>query len=716
MVKVENNDIFTVRPAGRHLLTIGKDLIQDEFAALVELVKNSYDADSEDVIISFIGNHERNGLEILVEDHGHGMSKRDVINKWLVPSTSYKAKNRKSPNGRIMQGRKGIGRYATSILGEKLYLETTDKFGNTTTLNINWEDFENAEYLDQVPLEVKSQHTGRSSGTKLLMQGSEKYLCVWNDKQLKRLRFELKKLIPPKAVKTFDETFSIVMKFDNFYEKQEKTIVEDVKPYPILELCDYQIAGVIESDGKGAFEYSNNKIKNAASEKIECDFGATFCGKLTLDIRVYDRDKEAIEQLIARGLKDEKTNEYVSGLQARQLLNEVNGIGVYRNGFRIRPLGDSDFDWLKLNEKRVQNPTMKIGSNQVVGYVHIQSEEISHLEEKSARDGLKDNFAYQRLKELTEKVIVELERRRYLFRRKVGLSNPVKKIENELDGLYNYEPLKKNISDSLKKAGMNATIINEIEDIINKEQRKKNESIEEIRKAVAVYQGQATLGKIVNIILHEGRRPLNYFNNQIPNLNFYVEDFRKCPDMTNIAKIDELAEGIGENAKIFVELFGRLDPLAAKKRETKKQFRVKEIITGVVSVFENELKKEKIDICIVGDEQVSLNGWRQDIYTIFTNLIDNSIFWIQEKQRDMKKITISIQVEKGAWYVDYQDTGPGIEAELLESGVIFEPEFTTKPGGMGLGLSIAGEAAQRNGLQLIALQSEDGAHFRLIQK
>ena len=144
---MENNDVFTVRPAGRHLLTIGKDLIQDKFAALVELVKNSYDADSEDVIISFVGNYERNGLDILIEDHGHGMSRTDVVNKWLVPSTSYKVENRKSPNGRIMQGRKGIGRYAASILGEELYLETTDKFGNMTSLYINWEDFENAEYL-----------------------------------------------------------------------------------------------------------------------------------------------------------------------------------------------------------------------------------------------------------------------------------------------------------------------------------------------------------------------------------------------------------------------------------------------------------------------------------------------------------------------------------------------------------------------------------------
>ena len=710
------NNIYTIRPAGRHLITIGKDLIQDEFAALVELVKNAYDADSEDVIISFLSNQNRDRLDIIVEDHGHGMSKEDVIDKWLVPSTSYKVKNRKSPGGRIMQGRKGIGRYAVSILGEELYLETTDKTGNTTTLLVNWRDFEKAEYLDQVPIQVKSVNIGKTPGTKLVIHAAEEYLEEWDDRQLRKLRFELKKLIPPKVVNTFDDKFSIIMKFDNFFKNQKELIIEDIKPYPILELFDYQITGTIESDGKGELQYNNNKIRNAASEKIECDFGCTCCGKLIVDIRVYDRDKDAIEQLIARGLKDEKTNEYVSGLQARQLLNEVNGIGVYRNGFRIRPLGDSDFDWLKLNEKRIQNPSMKIGSNQVVGYVHIQSEEISHLEEKSARDGLKDNLAYQRLKELTELVIVELEKRRFTYRRRIGLSNPVKKIENELEGLYNYEPLKKSISNSLTKAGMDDKIVSEIEAIINNEQRKKNESIEEIRKAVAVYQGQATLGKIVNIILHEGRRPLNYFTNQIPNLNFYAEDFEKQPDDENVSKIIELTEGIGENAEIFVNLFGRLDPLAAKKRETKKNLILEDIIGGVVSVFENELKKENININVVSDKDVSLVGWRQDIYTIFTNLIDNSIYWIHEKKSDMREIKIIISADGGVWYVDYQDTGPGIEADLLESGVIFEPEFTTKPGGMGLGLSIAGEAAQRNGLQLIALQSGEGAHFRLIQK
>lgn len=97
---------YEIRPTGRHLLTIGEDLIQDQYAAIVELVKNCYDADSPDATIVFKKILNEDCLEIRVEDHGHGMSTEDVINKWLVPSTNYKLEARKSPRGRIMQGRK----------------------------------------------------------------------------------------------------------------------------------------------------------------------------------------------------------------------------------------------------------------------------------------------------------------------------------------------------------------------------------------------------------------------------------------------------------------------------------------------------------------------------------------------------------------------------------------------------------------------------------
>ena len=71
----------------------------------------------------------------------------------------------------------------------------------------------------------------------------------------------------------------------------------------------------------------------------------------------------------------------------------------------------------------------------------------------------------------------------------------------------------------------------------------------------------------------------------------------------------------------------------------------------------------------------------------------------------------------GKLNINYKDSGPGINKELLESEVIFEPEFSTKPGGgSGLGLAISGEAAERNGLVLSAEESATGVHFIITEK
>ncbi|MBC8393307.1 MAG: sensor histidine kinase [Deltaproteobacteria bacterium] len=714
---METNKSYSIRPAGRHILTIGRDLIQDKYAAIVELVKNAYDADSPDVSITFKASGDRNHYSIIIEDHGHGMSRDTVINKWLVPSTDDKLKRRKSLGGRTMQGRKGVGRYAASILGDDLLLETIAD-SEKTTVFVEWSSFEKAQYLDEVEILVESEKTDLPSGTRLMITGGGELLAEWDQRQLDKLRFELKKLMSPvSSVLSDDEakdTFRIYLTLENFLEGQDDIIHEEVEPYPIFDLSDYMIAGKIGADGKGVLFYSMQKARNTTEEKIPFDFGApTGCGELLFDIRVYDREKEAIESLIGRGLKDESGN-YVGKLQARQLLNEYNGIGVYRNDFRIRPLGDAEFDWLRLNEQRVQNPSKKIGSNQAIGYIQIQSEELSGLIEKSARDGLRENTAFENLKRISAEVISELEVRRFAYRLKAGLSRPALKVERELERLFAFDELKQGIRTKLEKSGVGKKIVDEINRIISKEEEDKNRIAEDIRQAVAIYQGQATLGKIVYIILHEGRGPLHYFKSQISNLNYWCESFQKKRDMETLDKIIPIAEGIGKNADVFVKLFSRLNPLAAGKRSKRKPLPLRKTIEDIFEVFREEMKKSNITTKIDGPVDFRFLGWHQDIYAIFTNLIDNSVYWINEKRSPEREITVDLATDGNELqYIDYRDTGPGIEPHLIASEVIFEPQFSTKPNGTGLGLAIAGEAASRNGLELKAFESENGAYFRI---
>ena len=328
---MSDTDMQKIRPAGRLILTIGRDLIQDSYAAVVELVKNAYDADSPDVEVTFKRLGHRKGYSISISDHGHGMTREDVINKWLVPSTSDKLRRRKSPAGRVMQGRKGVGRYAASVLGQDLLLETISVGGEKTDVYLDWSSFERSEYLDEIEILVESSVTREPSGTRLTMTADEVFLSDWSKKQFDKLRFELRRLKSPVGGTRSKDTFRITLEVSGF--PGVDAIGETIEPYPIFNLFDYRISGTITSDGSGNLEYSMQKIRNAPDETIRFDFGKpTDCGQLFLDIRVYDRDRASIDSLIGRGLKDD-TGIYVGNLQARQLLNEYNGIGVYRNGF-----------------------------------------------------------------------------------------------------------------------------------------------------------------------------------------------------------------------------------------------------------------------------------------------------------------------------------------------------------------------------------------------
>ncbi|MBS6284846.1 MAG: sensor histidine kinase [Haemophilus parainfluenzae] len=719
-----SENAYKIRPAGRHLLTIGRDLIQDSYAAIVELVKNAYDADSESVEIHFKatektsenvnGNAEKR-IEITVRDYGHGMSQDTVINKWMVPSTPDKLERRKSPHGRIMQGRKGIGRYAASMLGSTLLLETVSKSAEKTTVLVDWHDFETSKYLDDVELLVETHLTDELSGTTLTIEGGEEYYSEWNGKQFKDLNYELKKLISPvqNSIDKAAQAFQIHLKISGFSDVED--LEEIIAPYPIFDLFDYKISGRIHSNGKGILTYALQKARNTVEEVIPFDLkGYTACGDLIFDIRVYDREKESIEQLIHRGLKDDHGN-YLGKLQARKILNDSNGIGVYRNGFRIRPLGDPEFDWLKLNEQRVQNPSLKIGSNQVIGYVLIDSEEKSDLIEKSARDGLRDNNAYKQLQKITNEVIKELEIRRFSYRRKAGLSKPALKVEKELNRIFSFDNLKQTVHKKLIAGGMNEKSAEEVIELISKEEEEKSQTVEEIRQAIATYQGQATLGKIMNVVLHEGRRPLNYFRNEVPRIDRFIKKYKETSDFEHIETIESIAHNTVSNAKTFSDLFLRLDPLAMGKRPAKRQLSIENEISNCFAIFRQQMEDKGIKFKISGS--AIIEAWQQDIAAIFTNLIENSIFWLSEKNTDIKEVMISIITEKNSLsYIDFRDTGPGIESNLIEDNLIFEPQFSTKPGGTGIGLAIAGEAADRNGLKLTALESTTGAYFRLSTK
>jgi signal transduction histidine kinase len=714
-----SEDSCKIRPAGRHIFTIGRDLIQSPHAAVVEIVKNAFDADASFVKIHFSYDLVQDSFCVKISDDGHGMSKDDIINRWMVPSSDNKKIRRTSPAGRTMQGRKGIGRYSASILGDDLLLSTVDEKKSKTVVYMQWKDFENAKFLSDVDILIQNEMSDTQPGTQLTITGDQSRVIEWSSSQFDKLRQELKKLKTPAStiaeLNNNEDSFDIILKVSGFVFVDD--FEEKIEPFPILELFDYKISGHINASGIGNLEYICQKGAKPIRDQIKIDVSskiATSCGEVYFDIRVFDRDPAGISQLIERGLKDSDGN-YVGKLDARRILDANNGLGVYRSGFRIRPLGDPNYDWLQLNKKRIQDPSRKISDNQVIGFVHIQSDEESGLTETSARDGLKENGSFITLKAITSHVIGKLEERRFIFRRQ---NAPRKKIEKELQLLFSDKILKQEIQENLKKTGVSDTVVSNITELLEKDFVEKQKAYERVSKAVAIYQDQATLGKIMNVVVHEGRRPLNFFKNQIPNLEYWNKLYQNEPTPHNLEKVLPLAEGLGLNAETFVSLFGRLDPLASGKRSKPQTFNLTKLISSIFDIFQHVMDEQGVKKVVDGPNDFMITGWKQDYYAIFTNLIDNSLYWMQNAKAQDRTITVKFQANgEQLEFLDFRDTGTGIEKHLIESEVIFEPDFSMKPGEKsGLGLAIAGEAASRNKLEFKAYESDTGAYFRLQPK
>jgi nitrogen-specific signal transduction histidine kinase len=730
---------FKIRPAGRHIITIGKDLIKDKYAAIVELVKNAYDADSKSCIISLLPFEKEvtikndsvqiKGIKVIISDKGHGMTFETVTEKWMVPSTDDKLVRQTSPEGRIMQGKKGIGRYSASMIGDDMVLQTIDKKGDLTTLYLIWKDFEEAKYLEDVNVLIENFKTNKSSGTEIIIIGDEEHLKEWDEKQIKNLKAELKKLIPPidKDLKKVDgdiENFKITLDLGNFPFENYSNIKEDIEPYPLFELFDYRISGIITDEGKASLKFENKRIKNCPVEILK-DFKIllnqdnikntqSYCGAINIDFRVFDRDPSSIDGLIERGLKDPHTGEAVGKREARIILDTFNGIGVYRKGFRIRPLGDAGFDWLSLDNQRVQNPSVRIGSDQVIGFIHIESENESGLEEKSARDGIRESSEYFGLIEIAQQVLKELENRRFAYRQSVGLGRSHRDVNEKINSLYSFNDLKEKINKELDFLGIENQKKEKIINLISEKEEKNNKIANELKQVIALYQGQATVGKIVNVVLHEGRKPLGYFKNQIPLINEWTNELQENYSPNLLDKIVNRLFVIAEQGNIFIKLFGKLDPLSSKRRDNKKDFVIRTVIENVGDVFLSELNSQSIKLLVDCNISLTAFGWKEDFYIAFTNLVDNSIYWLQNTVDKEKIISFKVFEEDEILNIEYRDNGPGIEKQFIESEIIFEPEWSNKTGGgSGLGLAISGEAIDRNDGVLKAIYSEEGVFFKI---
>ena len=699
--KITANNLYLaehrIRPAARHILTIGKGIIKDYYTAVLELVKNAYDADATRVDITFDTLKDRgiDKLRLTIKDNGHGMDNETIVHKWLVPSTDNKVRKPKSHYfKRNVQGKKGIGRYAVSILGDEMTLITTDKEKHEQSIvMIDWNIFKDTtKYLDEIKILVETMQTEDVlSGTTLEIHSE---INAWTESELLALVGELRTLIPPKY-NAEDEIIADKNKFEVYLHLKNLSSCgatsgliyyteepQKIEPVPIMEYYHYRIHGVVEMEGDkllAKVEYINNyeghsltlplTLKLPYPEPKNVIYNAvsnqSYVGKIELDIRAFDRDAEGLNNLKDRTKLD------VNGTKMKQLLNEFYGIRVYMQDFRVRPYGDKKDDWLDLNAMRVNDPTRRLSTNQVLGIIKVEEFEKSGLDEKATREGFKDNEAFKLLKNCIIHVIRVLEDKRYEFRKATEKGRPKKDtITQSLEKAANFEYLNNALENLIKDLPEDAQMA--IKDLIAGKAQEISETFEDIQNTIAIYQQKIMLGKLVTFLLHEGRRPLHLLRGQGKNLPIYAkmltQEIQKMGisgDLGSIlkqsTKMEEGAEVTYQKSKELSELFKVLEPLASEQVSPAETLQVIKTLKEAFLPYNSALAEKGIAYEIVGNETLELKIRKVDIQnTIIGNMIDNSIYWLSASSKDYKKISLIVSKVEQSLVIDFQDNGLGI--------------------------------------------------------
>lgn len=667
-----------MRPRARLVSLIGEDLVSDEAVALVELVKNAYDADAQQVAVVF---NSAEPTEVVVQDDGHGMTLDTVLGNWLEPGTIAKRDTSRSPGGRVFQGAKGIGRFASARLARSLLLETRYE-GETagTSLLMDWDQFASAQYLDEVVVDWEAGPLpDLHKGTRLVLSRLRK---EWGYSDFERLHSRLSRLVSP-----FDDVvdFAIELEVPGHAE-----FSGDVQPHQLISEPHYRLAGRLDELGRfsGQIWHGREEAESFSATKLGGHDETPTCGAFELEVRVWDRDREGLDPL-AQQLQ-------ISIVDVRRILDSFSGFSIYRDSFRVYPYGQRGNDWLNLDNRSRQNPVKRLANNQIVGAIRISRNENPGLTDRSTREGMILNEEHASLERWIVEVLALLEDFRYQIRPRTESS----KVDKPL-----FEPF--DLKDAVQQARGTLGKDHPMAELMASVETQVAEGVTRVQDVFSRLLMSAGLGQMVDLVIHEIGAPLGKINRQVSILEKRLEDEA---DEQLLAVASPMLLSIRGWLEQIHTLRQRLDPQTAGRRGRATTFDVGDEIDDTFALYEAVMEKNGITYGVKApDGPIKVRMARSAVSQVLANLVDNSIFWMSRSGTGGKVEAILSQLENG-FAIEISDDGPGIDP--TDESQIFEPYFSKKPNGIGLGLYIARLVIEPYGkLTLRDRQSTSGANF-----
>ena len=637
----------------------------------------------------------KEGASIEIYDQGSGMSFETVKSAWMEPATDFKKKN--TNKNRKFTGEKGIGRFASAKLASRLELITKQKEGKELVVTFNWEDFDKDDYLENIhihweerePQEFKKEN----SGTLLRLKNLN---TDWDTEKIRTLRTELSRLLNP-IVPVEDFLIEVAIPDELNKDVNLNGIIERTE---LLNKPNYYIKGTItkEGDPKDFIYFSKEKGKEEqlfieTNKFIQSSMlKAPIMGEFSFEFRVWNRDRDNL-----RNLGREVDFKYG---EVKKILDEQSGISIYRDGFRVLPYGTPNNDWVRLDLRRVNNPTLRLSNNQIVGYILISTEENPLLKDQSNREGIVEGEAFDDLKEYIKLILNEVEQRRYQERERFQTSDP-----NADKNLFEKASLDTIIKTAKEKVPEQKELIETLE--------QKNIELEDVitnaQEIISRYRRLSILGQLIDTIIHDGRGYLSKIDGRC---YLILEELKE--ELLNKTEIEDNTNKIQKIRKDFSKLFERIEPFGGKRRGKFTNIVIEELIKDQFLLYNREISNLKIQYSI-SESNHTMKIDKADFGIIFMNLIQNSIYWLANSDK-ARKIEVEVSDSSESIDIVFSDNGPGIKEGTEQS--IFKPYFSTKPDGVGLGLTIVGELVSeyKGKLMLIDNGPLEGATFKIMFK
>jgi signal transduction histidine kinase len=707
---------------------LGDQLIKNERIALVEIIKNAYDADADWVKVTFSGFGENYEFgpdsKIIIEDDGVGMTRNVLTEHWVSPATPIKKIGKQNLDatvkGRKIQGEKGIGRFAILKLGRTVSIVTRPEgLQSEYTIGLDLsaydDDFlkennkEKTLYLKDITITLAT-----ASKARIIREGD----IVLGSRDVRRkphgTRIEISNLRGAWTAKKVNDVYEDLIRFQSIFDEsdgsgEEKRSAKPTSPeFDVLIYKDdaflpfsseylaklrrlikhdavLRIADGSYDESKRTFSFLLNgrPIELPLSDpeisgmKIFRDiFGnrgeilsqrGTKCGSFTFGFYVFDFDR------------DPNSKHFLNG-EDRKII-KAHRIYLYRDKIRVYPYGAPDDDWLQIDAYR---GTIAAGwflsNDQVVGFVNITQKGNPKLRDKTNREGLID------VGEPTSDFINLLQIFLAWVRKKPYGQHLAKQKRSKDVEVVKKEQVRAALDSVAEKLGNNKAAQAALA------QASKLYAIERsylIQRAETT-ESLAGVGLSVETASHD---IMAVMRRALITLDSLITDAQKPGTLSKELVDRELIALRGMLSFVETQLKD-IQQLFKSTKQRRKDIRVREILEKVHRLFATSLSRDSVGFSIV-EKGSPLVAKTTDavLLQLFLNLFDNSLYWLQSKASGKRQIEVVLDGNENV--LIFADNGPGVKAD--DAPFIFEAFYSGKgEEGRGLGLYIARQLLDRH--------------------